>query len=132
MGGSATPSPAKVSGKRKQPEVVEDDELVLQGTRSSKHSDHDPTPEPEPEPIPQAKRPKMLPKRIPTPEPKPKPKPKGAPEDEPKGGLEGGHMIGEIATQAIDLPPKRRGRPPNPTHTHISRCILLMSILTGY
>ncbi|KEP46644.1 hypothetical protein V565_188010, partial [Rhizoctonia solani 123E] len=58
----------------------------------------------------------QLPKRTPTPEPEPEHKP--APEDEPEGGLEGGPKIGEIATQAIDPPPKRRGCPPNPTHTH--------------
>ncbi|EUC61395.1 hypothetical protein RSOL_392710, partial [Rhizoctonia solani AG-3 Rhs1AP] len=119
-GSSATPSPAKVSRKCKQPEVVEDEEPVLQGTQYPKHSDRNPTPEPEPEPepepVPRAKRPRMLPKRIPTPEPEPEHEP--APEDEPEGGLEGGPKIGEIATQAIDPPPKRRGRPPNPTHTH--------------
>ncbi|CAE6499321.1 unnamed protein product [Rhizoctonia solani] len=110
MGSSATPSPAKASRERKQPEVVKDEESVLQGTRYPKHSDCDPTPEPapkpEPESVPRAKRPRMLPKRIPTPEPEPEPEPEGKPEGEPEGGLEGGleggPNIGEIATQAID------------------------------
>ncbi|EUC57629.1 hypothetical protein RSOL_226400, partial [Rhizoctonia solani AG-3 Rhs1AP] len=65
-----------------------------------------------------------LPKRIPTPEPKPKPKPK------PEGGLEGGPMIGDIAMQAVDLPPKRCSRPPNPTHTHDGQCIKNVSRMT--